>query len=145
MKWTKKTGFINIWKKKLSSFFWLDDCAGGICIRERKGVEEILCVLHNDGGIMLPKWRVKKWELLEGAALREFQEETWLYGSQIGQKIGTIRDRLRRKKITFYKIHTGSRHTTVTDEAIMWVELSKASAKMKHASERDFIEKYFSN
>jgi len=27
---------IEIWKKKISSFFWLDDCAGGICIRERQ-------------------------------------------------------------------------------------------------------------
>jgi hypothetical protein len=27
---------LEIMKKKISSFFWLDNCAGGICIRERK-------------------------------------------------------------------------------------------------------------
>lgn len=91
---------------------------------------------------MLPKWRVKRWESLENAALREFQEETGLYGGQLGQKIGTIRDRLRRKKITFYWITNTARHTSVTDEAIMWVELSLAAWKMKHKSEQKFIEKH---
>jgi 8-oxo-dGTP pyrophosphatase MutT (NUDIX family) len=91
---------------------------------------------------MLPKGRIKKWETTEQSALREFQEETWLYGNSLGTKIGIIRDRLRRKKITFYMIRPGSRHTAVTDEAIMWIELARAAEKMKHKSEQKFIEKY---
>jgi 8-oxo-dGTP diphosphatase len=126
------------------SFWWLTDCAGGICIRERKWSRELLCVLHADGGIMLPKGSVKKWETVEQAALREFQEETGLYGCALGKKIWTIRDRMRGKKITLYAITPWSRHTHVTDEAIMWIELEKAPDMMKHTSERKFIKKYLS-
>lgn len=141
MKWNKKSK-IAMWKKQIASLFWLDDCAGGICLRERKWKKELLCVLHHDGGIMLPKWRIKRWESSELAALREFQEETGLYHGQLWEKIATIRDRLRWKKITFYWIENTWKHAGFHDEAIMWVELSKAPGKMKHLSERKFIEKY---
>ncbi len=130
-------------KKRLASYLWLDQCAGGICIRERKGNREILCVLHKDGGVMLPKWRIRQWETRENAALREFQEETGIYNSILGSKIGVIRDRIRRKKVTLYWIHENQgKHTPIHDEAIIWVCLEESPKKMKHASERDFILKY---
>lgn len=50
---------------------------------------------------------------------------------------------MRRKKINFYWIReTSSKHSAMHDEAIMWIELSKASKKMKHTSEARFIEKH---
>ena len=142
MKWNKK-GYLELWKKRIASFVWLDPCAGWICLRERKWKTELLCVIHKDGGIMIPKWRIKPWESTEDAALREFREETGIYTSILGEKIGVIRDRIRRKKITLYKIHHGSwQHTSVHDEAIMWIEIGQALKKIKHLSERKFIEKY---
>lgn len=38
--------------------------------------------------------------------------------------------------------HGESGMTAIRDEAIMWVELEKSPKKMKHESERKFIEKY---
>ena len=73
----------NTLKKKLSSIFWLDACAGCICIRERNKKKEILCIMHKGGGYMLPKGKIKKDESVEIAALREFREETGLYGSTL--------------------------------------------------------------
>lgn len=131
------------WKRKISSFFWLNDCAGGICIRERKWIRELLCVLHNDGGFMLPKWWIKKWESFEEAALREFREETGMNHPAIVEKIGVIYDKIRRKKIVFFLMqYRESSHSTLRDEATMWIDLEKSSRKMKHKSEQEFIEKY---
>jgi 8-oxo-dGTP pyrophosphatase MutT (NUDIX family) len=142
MKSTKKWSLFEQWKKFLASFFWLDPCAGGICTRERKWKIEILCVTHKDGGLMLPKWRMKPWETMEQTALREFREETGIYNCTLWKKIGTIRDRNRRKKIIFYAIQSSWPHSPVHDEAIMWVHLEDAAKKMKHTTERAFIERY---
>ena len=139
----KRQKILEIWKKKIASYFWLDDCAGGIYIRERKWKREILCVLHRDGSHMLPKWRVKKWESFETAAIREFREETGVQNSSIVSEIATVRDRLRRKKIVFFRMkYTESPATNIRDEAIMWIDLEKSPEKMKHESERKFIEKH---
>lgn len=143
MKSTKKTHLFETWKKLIASFFWLEPCAGGICIRNRKWRTEILCVTHKDGGIMLPKWRIKSWETTEQAALREFMEETGIYNCTLGNKIGIIRDRNRGKKITFYSIHSSGQHTPIHDEAIMWIDLSSAIKNMKHRTEKIFLKKHF--
>jgi 8-oxo-dGTP pyrophosphatase MutT (NUDIX family) len=144
MKWAKKTGFFEQCKKYIASIFWLDPCAGGICLRERRWKIEILCVLHKNGMLMLPKWKMKQWEKSDKAALREFQEETGIRNSVLWKKIGTIRDRIRRKKIIFYSIcYNHDMHTALHDEAIMWVHLHEAAKKMKHGSEKKFLEKYF--
>jgi len=59
------------------------------------------------------------------------------------EKIGTIRDRIRRKKIVLFLIqYRESSNATLCDEATMWVDLEKSSRKMKHKSEKEFIEKY---
>lgn len=134
----------NNWKKKLASFFWLDDCAGGICTRERKWIIEILCILDKHGWLMLPKGQLKKWECFEDAAIREFQEETGLYNIKLWKKIGTLRDRLRRKKIVFFEIlcphHS---HVAIHDEAILWIPIAKALLQMKHPSETHFVKKTY--
>lgn len=76
------------------------------------------------GATLLPKWRVKKWESFETAALREFREETGVHNSSIVTEIATVRDRIRRKKIVFFHMrHTESPPTTIRDEAVMWIEL----------------------
>jgi ADP-ribose pyrophosphatase YjhB (NUDIX family) len=139
----KKQKKLEVWKKKIASFFWLDDCAGGISLRERKWKREILCVLHRDGSYMLPKWQVKEWESFADAALREFREETGIQNVALWEKIAVIRDRIRRKKIIFFSMNHGeSAMTAIRDEAIMWVEVEKSAKKMKHESERKFIEKH---
>lgn len=143
MKPFKKESLFEQWKKFIASFFWLDPCAGGICIRERKWIKEIICVTHRDGGIMLPKWRIKRWEKPKEAALREFREETGIYNSTLGSKIGTIRDRNRRKKIIFYHIQSSGPHSVIHDEAVMWLPLEDALQKMKHKTEKKFLQKYF--
>lgn len=143
MKWMKKWTLFERWKKFLASIFWLDPCAGGICLRERNWETEILCVIHWDGGIMLPKWRIKQRETPGDAALREFQEETGLYSGTLGKNIGTIRDRNRRKKIIFYHVHSSGPHTPIHDEAVMWVLLKNAPKKMKHPTESEFLKKHF--
>jgi len=75
--------------------------------------------------------------------MREFREETGVHNSSIVAEIATVRDRLRRKKIVFFHMrHNESPATTIRDEAIMWVELEKSPLKMKHQSERKFIEKH---
>jgi len=132
----------NNWKKKIASFFWLDDCAGGLCIRDGKRWRDILVVLHKDGGVMIPKWKVKPWESLATAALREFQEETGLYSSRLGKKIGVMRDRLRRKKIHIYKIDNIVVSSLIRDEAVVWMSLEKALIHLRHKSEKKFLEKY---
>lgn len=142
MKSIKKGRLFEQWKKFIASFFWLDPCAGGICIRDRRWIREIICVIHRDGGVMLPKWRIKRWEKTKEAALREFQEETGIYSSTLGWKIGTIRDRIRRKKITFYHIYNSGTLTPVHDEAVMWLPLESAQQKMKHPAEKKFLKKY---
>lgn len=54
-----------------------------------------------------------------------------------------MRDRKRGKKITFYHIkESGEKNSPLHDEAIIWLELPQAREKMKHTSERNFIEKY---
>lgn len=99
--------------------------------------------MHKKGWLMLPKWRVKPQETLKEAAKREFEEETGLYSYQLGDVIGILRDRYRRKKITFFWFKNPSnKHAEIHDEAIVWVELQKAPQQMKHKSERKFIEKY---
>lgn len=145
MTWKKKMiQYLNLWKKKMASLFWLDDCAWGICLRERKWKIELLCVLDKHGGFMLPKWRLKKWESFEDAAVREFQEETGIYNAKISKEIGIIRDRIRRKKIVLFSfLWTSFSHSSIHDEAIMWVDIKTACKKMKHPSERDFLKKYF--
>ncbi len=65
------------WKMWLSSLFWLEPCAGGICLRERQWQSEVLCIAHKKWGLMFPKWRIKRGETLEIGAIREIQEETW--------------------------------------------------------------------
>ena len=142
MKPVHKKSFLHRVKKVLSSLVWLDVCAGGVCIRERKNQREILCVMHKNGGIMLPKGRVKNHETLEQAALREFSEQTGIYQVSLGSKIGTLRDRIRRKKITFFWIEHAKLQTPVHDEAVIWVEIGRAFSQMKHTSERQFIKKY---
>lgn len=99
--------------------------------------------MHKNGGLMLPKWRVKPNESLKEAAKREFQEETGLYGYQMGDEIGILRDRYRRKKITFFWFkNPSSKHSEIHDEAIVWIDAIKALPLMKHAGEKKFIEKY---
>ena len=77
------------------------------------------------------------------AALREFREETGIHNVLIGEQIAVIRDRIRRKKIVFFSMkQSESGVTSFRDEAVMWVELEKSPLKMKHESEKRFIEKY---
>lgn len=70
-------------------------------------------------------------------------EETGIYSCTLGNKIGTIRDRNRRKKIVFYTIHSSGQHTPVRDEAIMWIDISSALKNMKHKTEKTFLKKHF--
>lgn len=59
------------------------------------------------------------------------------------EKIGIIRDRIRRKKIVFFLMkYQENSHTNIRDEASMWVDLDKSPTKMKHESERKLIEKH---
>jgi len=65
-------------------------------------------------------------------------------GSILGEKIGIIRDRYRRKKITFYMMHQTQDHTVYPhDEATLWIDIEDALEKMKHASERKFLKRHF--
>jgi 8-oxo-dGTP pyrophosphatase MutT (NUDIX family) len=91
---------------------------------------------------MLPKWRIKLWETLKIGAIREIQEETGLYGFTLGNKVGVLRDRKRRKKITFFEVKNAGIHSPVHDEAIMWVSIEHALKHLKHDGEKKLIEKY---
>gem|GEM_PF-2378700 len=74
--------------------------------------------------------------------MREFQEETGLYSSRLGKKIGVMRDRLRRKKIHIYKIDNIVVSSLIRDEAVVWMSLEKALIHLRHKSEKKFLEKY---
>lgn len=130
------------WKMWLSSLFWLEPCAGGICLRERQWQSEVLCIAHKKWGLMFPKWRIKRGETLEIGAIREIQEETWLYGFTLWERIGVVRDRKRRKKITFFEVKNVGAHSPIHDEAIMWVSLSHALKHLKHEPERKILQQY---
>jgi 8-oxo-dGTP pyrophosphatase MutT (NUDIX family) len=144
MKWQKKIYLFDKWKRYIASFFWLSPCAWGICIRQRHGKTEILCIIHKDGSLMLPKWHIKKWETPPEAALREFIEETGMIWSVLREKIGILRDRKRRKKITFYAIEQIKEGPLGEhDEKTIWVDIRHAMKTMKHKSESHFLERYF--
>lgn len=132
-----------IFKRWLSSFFWLEPCAGAIITRERNGGKEILCIAHKKWGLMLPKWRWKIGESTQEIAVREIQEETGLYGFKLGREIATIRDRKRRKKITFFEVKNPSTtHAHIKDEAIIWTPHKEAVKKMRHESEKQLLAEY---
>ncbi len=135
--------FLSKSKRYISSFFWLEPCAGGICTRKRGNTIELLCICHKKGKIMLPKWRRKAGETIEEAAIREFREETGIFDFKLGEKIWVVRDRKRRKKTTFFKIEKpGKQHTHVHDEATLWVKIEDALVDMRHKGERKLVKEY---
>ncbi|MFA6080492.1 MAG: NUDIX domain-containing protein [Candidatus Gracilibacteria bacterium] len=138
-----------LWKRSnrfISSLFWLDPCAGGVCIRKHGTTPEVLCVCHKNGKIMLPKGRCKAGETLEKAAVREFREETGIYDFKLGDIVGIVRDRKRRKKTTFFLIEkSGKQHTNFHDEATLWVKIEDALVDMRHKGERKLIKEYIEN
>lgn len=142
----KKQGFWRIIKGVkiyISSLFWLEPCAGGICTRKRAGNTEILCICHKKGTLMLPKGRCKVGETLEEAAKREFREETGIYDFKLGELIWVVRDRKRRKKTTFFRIEKpGKQHMHVHDEATLWVKIEDALIDMRHKGERKLVQEY---
>lgn len=143
----KKTPTLTVfWRKSkryISSLFWLEPCAGGVCTRKRGTDIELLCICHKKGSIMLPKWRCKVGETLEDAAVREFREETGIFDFKLGDIIWVVRDRKRRKKTTFFKIEKpGKQHTHVHDEATLWVKIEDALPDMRHRGERELVEEY---
>jgi len=135
--------FLRKSKRYISSLFWLEPCAGGICTRKRGSTTEILCICHKKWTIMLPKWRCKVGETVEDAAIREFQEETGIYDFKLGEKIWVVRDRKRRKKTTFFKINKpGKQHTQFHDEATLWIKIEDALVDMRHKGERKLVKEY---
>ncbi len=137
-----RLSFLDNCKLWLSSLFWLEPCAGGICIRERQWQSEVLCIAHKKWGLMFPKWRIKRGETLESGAAREIQEETGLYGFTLWIKIGVIRDRKRRKKITFFEVKNAGAHSPIHDEAIMWVSIPNALKHLKHEPEKKILQQH---
>lgn len=91
---------------------------------------------------MFPKWRVKLGENLQAGAIREIQEETGLYGFTLWEIIWVVRDRKRRKKITFFEVKNTGTHSFIHDEAIMWVSMAHALKHLKHEPERKILQKY---
>lgn len=134
------------WRRYISSLFWLEPCAWGICIRTRDHHKEILCISHKKGKLMLPKWWCKITESLEEAAKREFREETGIFDFQLGKKLGVARDRKRRKQTTFFAIlKPGKQNPHIHDESALWVEINKALWEMRHKSEKELLQKYIKN
>lgn len=129
-------------RRYLSSLFWLEPCAGGVCIRNRWKHTEILCITHKHGTYMLPKWRCKVGESLPETALREFREETGLYDCHLGELVGVVRDRKRGKKITFYTIKNAGRASHIRDEHAIWVPIDEALTYMRYSSEKSLLKKY---
>ncbi len=85
-------------------------------------------------------------ESLAQTAIREVQEETGLSNFDLGRKLGTIIDTERRKKITFFLIHIHSfAHSDIKDEAIVWMDINHDLDRLKHSSEREFIDRYLSS
>ena len=141
---SKKTGILHSLKRiktRIKKYFWLTPCAGGLCIRERKWVQELLCVAHKKGTIMLPKGRIKPGETSEVWALREFREETGIYDCELGKFIGTIRDRHRGKIIDFYEIKKPGKIHKFKDEHTFWIPLDEALSQMKHPIETRFLQR----
>ncbi len=92
---------------------------------------------------MLPKGRCKVGETVEEAATREFREETGIYDFKLGEKIGIVRDRKRRKKTTFFAIEKpGKQHAHFHDEATLWVKIEDALVDMRHKGERKLVKEY---
>ncbi len=130
-------------KRYLASLFWLKPCAGGICTRKRGNSIELLCICHKKGTIMLPKWGCKVGETLEESAIREFREETGIFDFKLGEMIGVVRDRKRRKKTTFFHIEKpGKQHGHMKDEATLWVKIEDALVDMRHKGERKLVKGY---
>lgn len=95
----------------LARAFWLarptrkETCAGGIVIREKGGIAEVLLIGDKYGMMALPKGHVDSHESFEEAAVREVSEETGL-SVTITAYIGDVRYRfLSNEEVVEKTVH----------------------------------------
>ncbi|MDI3257332.1 MAG: NUDIX hydrolase [Kyrpidia sp.] len=113
----------------------METAAGGVVVRQRHGVWEILVIDDRFGHVSLPKGHQDPGETISETALREIEEETGIRG-KIVRPIGTVRYGYTRpdgqpgeKEVHYYLVEAQTdtiRHQEEEIAGARWVPAKEA-------------------
>lgn len=125
------------------------ESAGGVVIREIRGVPYVLVIRDPYKKWGLPKGHVEEGETLSQTALREVSEETGLTGLRLGPELVTIDWTFRgggeriHKFATFYLMFSSEgdpvpdRSEGITD--VRWVRLDRAHRRISYQNASEVV------
>jgi len=124
--------------------------AGGVVVRMREGVVEILLIKDRFGHWTWPKGHIDKGETLEETALREIMEETGLRTLLIGRELGVQEYQFNSNdKQIFKRVHIFLVEALAEEDLVIqrseidqggWFSPEDAFQKIEYSGSREILE-----